>query len=226
MSFIVAIDGTAGTGKGTLTKLLSQKLGLLNVDTGALYRCVTLEMLNRNLILEQEAEIISLIDEIDIQIKNDKGDQTIFLNGNNVSEQIRSKEVSNLVSQVSSIVGVRLKVTELERDFGNNNAIIMEGRDIGTYVFPNADVKIYLDATPEERARRRFKQNQEQGIQMSFEEVLQNIIMRDKNDKEKKVGALKVAKDAIVIDTTTLTVEEMTERVEEIIQNKMNEKGI
>lgn len=226
MSFIVAIDGTAGTGKGTLTKLLSQKLGLLNVDTGALYRCVTLEMLNRNLTLQQEEEIISLIDEIDIQIKNDQGEQTIFLNGNNVSEEIRSKKVSNLVSQVSSIVGVRLKVTELERAFGNNNAIVMEGRDIGTYVFPNADVKIYLDATPEERAKRRFKQNQEQGIQMTFEEVLQNIIMRDKNDKEKKVGALKVAEDAIIIDTTTLTVEQMTEMVEKIIKSKMKEKGI
>lgn len=224
MSFIVAIDGTAGTGKGTVTKLIAQDLGLLNVDTGALYRCVTLEALNRNLTLENQQQIIDLIDEITIEIKNDKGDQTVFLNQEDVSEKIRTKAVSNMVSQVSSIVGVRLKVTELERAFGRKQNIVMEGRDIGTYVFPNADIKIYLDATPEERARRRVNQNKEQGIDIPYEEVLANINMRDENDKAKEIGALKVAKDAIVIDTTQMTVEEMRVTIEEIIKAKYNPK--
>lgn len=223
MPFIVAIDGPAGTGKGTITKLISQEMGLLNVDTGALYRCVALACLRKGLRIEEEKKISELVDTLMIEIKNRNGEQTIFLNGEDVTMEIRSKEVTNIVSFVSSIIEVRLKITELERAFGKENDIIMEGRDIGTYVFPNADVKFYLDATSEERAKRRVAQNQEKGISISFEEVLQNIITRDENDKNKKIGALKIAEDAIVIDTTAMTITEVKQKVKEIIQRKKEE---
>lgn len=225
MSFVVAMDGPAGTGKGTITKLVSQELGLLNVDTGAIYRSITLETLNRGFNPQKnQQEIINLVDEIEIEIKNENGEQTIFLNGKDVTNPIRTPEVSNLVSQVSSIVEVRLKVTQIERSFGREKDIIMEGRDIGTYVFPNADVKIYLDASPEERAKRRFLQNQEKGIHTPYEQLLEEINTRDYKDKHKEIGSLKVAEDAIVIDSTTMSIEEVKNRVIEIINQAKNRR--
>lgn len=224
MSFIVAIDGTAGTGKGVITKLIAQELGLVNVDTGAIYRCVTLATINKGYTLENKQEIIDLVDDLDIKIENNNGEQTIFLNGENVTNEIREEHVTNLVSQVSAIPALRVKVTQIERSFAKNADIIMEGRDITTYVFPEADVKIYLDATPEERARRRVKQNEEMGIHIPYEEVLESINKRDKNDKEKEIGALKIAEDAVVIDTTNMTVEEEKSKVLEIIKAKYNKK--
>ncbi len=220
MSFIVAIDGTAGTGKGTITKLIAQELGLINIDTGAIYRCVTLASINKGYSLEDKQEIIDLVDQLDIQIKNDNGEQTIFLDGEDVTTKIRQQQITNMVSKLSAIPQVRLKVTDIERSFAKDADIIMEGRDITTYVFPEADVKIYLDATPEERARRRVKQNEEMGIHVPFEEVLNSINARDKNDKEKELGALKIAKDAVVIDTTGMSIEEEKNKVMEIIMKK------
>lgn len=225
MPFVVAMDGPAGTGKGTITKLVSQELGLVNVDTGAIYRSIALETLNRGFNpQENQQEIIDLVDEVKIEIENKKGEQTILLNGTDVTNQIRTPEVTNLVSQVSSIVEVRLKVTEIERNFGKENDIIMEGRDIGTYVFPNADVKIYLDASPEERAKRRFLQNKEKGIHTPYEQLREEINKRDYNDKHKEIGSLKVAEDAIVIDSTTMSIEEVKNRVIEIINQAKNRR--
>ncbi len=224
MPFIVAIDGPAGTGKGTITKLVAQDLGLLNVDTGALYRCVTLEVINRKLNLENKKEIIELMDEINIQIKNNNGEQTIYLNEKDVTDNIRKKEVNDLVSEISNISEVRQKITKLERGFGKKQDIIMEGRDISTHVFPNADIKIYLDATPEERAKRRLLQNQEKGIDIPYEEILHSINKRDENDKNRKEGPLKLAEDAILIDTTNMTIDEVKKEVEKIINNKYNKK--
>lgn len=222
MSFIVAIDGPAGTGKGTVTSRISKKLGLVNIDTGATYRCVTLAMLNEKIQLDELEEIKKLLEKIKIEIKNENGESLVFLDGVDVTEEIRSKAVSEMVSKVSAIKAVRYKMVELQRELAKNKDVIMEGRDIGTYVFPNADVKIYLDATIEERANRRYKQNKEKGIDMSYEEVLKNISMRDKQDKEKEMGALKVAEDSTVIDTTDISIEEVQERIEKIIAEKRN----
>ncbi len=147
-------------------------------------------------------------------------DIKVFLNGEDVTSEIRNMEVTKIVSQVSSIVAVRLKMVELQRRMAKGKDVIMEGRDIGTYVFPNADVKIYLDADIEERAKRRFKENQEKGIDSSYEEVLENIKLRDENDKNKEIGSLKIADDAIIVDSSKLTIEEMTNKVEEIIREK------
>lgn len=221
MAFIVAIDGPAGSGKGTITKLVGEELGLINIDTGATYRCVALETLNRNISIEQKEEIVKILDEINIEFKTENNEKRVYLNGQDVTTQIRSKEVSKIVSQVSSIIEVRLKMVELQRRLAEGKNVIMEGRDIGTYVFPNANVKIYLDASAEERANRRYKQNQESGIVMSYEEILENIKMRDKNDMEKEMGALKQADDAIYLDSTNLSIEQVKEKIVEIIKLKM-----
>ena len=221
MSFIVAIDGPAGSGKGTITELVGKELNLVNIDTGATYRCVALETLNRNIALEDKGKIISILDDINIEFINTNEGKKVFLNGNDVTAKIRSKEVSQIVSQVSSIKEVRFKMVDLQRRLAEGKNVIMEGRDIGTYVFPNANVKIYLDATAEERANRRFRQNQESGIEMTYQEILKNIKMRDKNDMEKEIGALKQAEDAIYIDSTNLTIEEVKEKIVDIIRKKM-----
>ncbi len=226
MSFIVAMDGPAGTGKGTITKLVAQKLGLVNIDTGATYRCVTLAMLRENVGLEQEDKIKEILEKSKIELKNENGKQLVFLNGEDVSKQIRSQKVNELVSQVSSLKFVRYKMVDFQRKLAEDKDIIMEGRDIGTYVFPNADVKIYLDATAEERARRRQRQNEENGIESTYKEVLANIIKRDENDKNKEMGALKIADDAIVVDGTYDSIEQNTQKVIDIINEKKNNKNV
>ena len=215
---IVAIDGPAGSGKGTITKNVERKLGFLNLDTGATYRCVALETLRNNLRLDQETEIIKIAKNIKIEIDNKRDKDIIYLNGEDVSTKIREKEVTAIVSQVSSIISVREEMVKVQRNLAKGKNVIVEGRDIGTVVFPNADLKIYLDASEEIRAQRSYKENQEKGIDMTYEEVLENVRMRDYNDMHKKVGALKKAEDAIIIDSTNLTIEEVTDKVIEEIE--------
>lgn len=218
MSFIVAIDGPAGTGKGTITSLISKELGLVNIDTGATYRCVALYTIRNNIKLEEKEKIIVSLENIEIDMQNQSGEQKVFLNGEDVSKEIRNKEVSQIVSQVSSIKEVRYKMVEVQRKLAEGKNVIMEGTNITTVVFPNANVKIYMDADEKERAKRRYKEMQEKGIQMTYEEVLKNIQIRDKNDKEKEVGALKIAEDAIYIDTTGLSIEEVKDKILNIIK--------
>ena len=220
MSFVVAIDGPAGTGKGTITGLISKEMGLVNIDTGATYRCVALYAIRNNIKLEETSKIIASLENIQIDMENENGEQKVFLNGEDVSKEIRSKEVTLIVSQVSSIKEVRYKMVDIQRNLAKGKNVIMEGRDITTVVFPNADVKIYMDAKEAERAKRRYKEFQEKGIDMSYEEVLKNIRARDKNDREKEVGALKIAEDAIYLDTTDLTIEEVKEKVKQMIEEK------
>lgn len=217
---IVAIDGPAGSGKGTVTKVIAGRMGLINLDTGATYRCVALETLRRGVTLEEKDKIVELVDGLNIEFKHENDFIRVFLNGEDVTSEIRSIEVTKIVSQISSIVPVRLKMVDLQRKMAEGKDVIMEGRDIGTYVFPNADIKIYLDADVEERAKRRYKENMEKGINTSYEEVIENIKIRDENDKNKEIGALRVAKDAIIVDSTKMTIEEMADKVEEIINKK------
>lgn len=224
MSFIVAIDGPAGTGKGTMATILSKKYNLVNIDTGATYRCVTLAMLNKNVSLDDEEGIADILKNIEIELLNENGKQKVLLNGEDVTEKIRSKEVSAKVSPVSSIKQVRLAMGGLQRKMAQGKDVIMEGRDIGTVIFPNADVKIYLDANVEVRAKRRLKQNEEKGIKMSYEEVLENIKKRDKNDMEKEMGALKVADDAVVIDGSDMSIKEEARTISKVIDAKLKAK--
>lgn len=217
---IVAIDGPAGSGKGTITKKIGKKLGLIYIDTGAMYRCASLYMIRNNIKLDELDRVAEMLENIDIKQVKDGDIDRFYLNGEDVSDKIRSKEVNEIVSQVSHIVIVREKMVELQREMGKSANIIMEGRDIGTNVFPNAEVKIYLDASAEERANRRMKQNEEKGIDMSYEEILENIKFRDNNDKTSLVAPLKQAEDAVYVDTTSLTIDEVVDRIEKIILSK------
>ena len=167
-----------------------------------------------------EKKVIELLDSISIEIENTPLGDKIYLNGEDVTTKIREKDVTKVVSPVSSIKEVRFKMVDLQRKLAEGKDVIMEGRDICTYVFPNADVKIYLDASEEERARRRLLEMQEKGIDITYEEVLDNIRKRDYNDKHKEIGALKLAPDSIVIDTTNMTIEEVEEKVIQIIEEK------
>ena len=217
MSFVVAIDGPAGAGKGTITKLVGEKLGLVNIDTGATFRCVALNMLQKNVKMEEEEKIQEILDNINIEM-NSNG--KIFLNGEDVTHRIRENDVNNLVSPVSTLQIVRNKLLEIQRNIAKGKNVIMEGRDIGTVVFPNANVKIYLDATAEERARRRVLQNKEKGIESSYEEVLNGIKERDERDSNRKIAPLKKAEDAIYVDSTNLTIEQVVEKIIGIINDK------
>ena len=209
-NMIIAIDGPAGSGKGTITKIIADRLGIVNIDTGAMYRCIALAFLRSNLSIEDKEGIIALTKKIKIEFgENGK----VFLDKEEVSGLIRTKEISTVVSPISSIVEVREEMVKLQRQLAEGCSIIMEGRDITTVVFPNADYKFYLDATLEERARRRFKQNQEAGIEMSYEEVLESIKKRDYNDMHKEVGSLTRTKDQIYIDSTNLTIEEVAQEI-------------
>lgn len=217
MSFVVAIDGPAGAGKGTITKLVGEKLGLVNIDTGATFRCVALNMIQENINIQEEGKIEEMLTKINIEMHpNGK----IYLNGEEVTNRIRENDVNDLVSPVSVLPVVRNKLLEVQRNIAKGKNVIMEGRDIGTVVFPNADVKIYLDATAEERARRRVLQNQEKGIECSYEEVLQGIKDRDKRDSTREIAPLKRAKDAIYVDSTNLSVEQVVQEIIEIIKKK------
>lgn len=218
MSFVVAIDGPAGSGKGTVTKRVGEQLGLINIDTGAMFRCVTLNVIEEKVDIEDENRIEEMLDKIEIDMK-ESGE--IFLNGKDVTNRIRENDINNMVSPVSIIPAVRKKLLDLQRKIAQGKKVIMEGRDIGTVVFPNADVKIYLDASPEERARRRMKQNQEKGISGSYEEVLKNIIDRDRRDMSREVAPLKRAQDAVYIDCSSMSIEETVQEIVKIINKNI-----
>lgn len=205
---VIAIDGPAGAGKGTITSKVAEKLGLVNIDTGAMYRCLTLEVLRNNISKDDEDKIVELASKIKIEFDENKN---VFLNNEDVTEKIRSIEVSSLVSEISSIVKVREIMVEAQRKLAEGLNVIMEGRDITTVVFPNADYKFYLDASVEERARRRLIQNKEKGIESTYEEIKDNIEKRDYNDMHKEVGALKRTDDQIYIDSTNMTIDEVVD---------------
>lgn len=220
MGFIVAVDGTAGSGKGSITKIVAERLNLTAIDTGAMYRCVALAMLEQNIKLEELDKIAELLKNIKIEFVEDENGKKVFLNGKDVSLKIRTVEVTEYASPVATIGIVREHLVKLQREMAESIDVIMEGRDIGTNVFPNADVKIYLDATPEERALRRFKQNKENGIDTSYEEILKNVIDRDYRDSHRELSPLTKAPDAIYVDSTGMTVEEEAEVVIKIIEEK------
>ena len=221
---IVAIDGPAGSGKGTITEIVSKELNLINISSGGAYRCVALLAIENNIEIWQKEKILDVLNSSTIEFKNENGKDVIFLNGKDVTNRIKENDVANIVSQISSIKEVRFKLNEIFRQCAKGKNVIMEGRDIGTYVFPNADVKLYLDASEEIRAKRRVRQNKEQGIETNYEEVLENLRFRDKNDREKEVGALKQAEDAVYINSDDMTPQQEADEVIKVIKTKV--KGL
>lgn len=220
MGFIVAVDGTAGSGKGTITKIVAQRLNLVSIDTGAMYRCVALECINQNIEYTEIEKIKKVLEHINIELKKENDQQLVFLNGKDVTRNIRTTEVDNQVAKFAAIKEVREKITPMQRQMGKNSDIIMEGRDIGTVVFPNADVKVFLDCSVEERAMRRYKQNLEKGITSTYEEVLAGIKERHRLETEREIAPLTKAPDAVYIDSTGMTIEQEAESVINVIKEK------
>lgn len=214
MSKIVAIDGPAGSGKGTVAKILADKCNLTYIDTGAMYRAIAYSALQNNIDISEEDKIVQLAKNSKIDFIDGK----TYLNGEDISKEIRTMEVTRIVSPISSIVKLREILVNMQREMAGNLDVIMEGRDITTVVFPNATYKFYLDADIEERAKRRYKENIEKGMKVSFDEILENIKKRDYNDMHKKVGSLKRTEDSIYIDSTNLSIEEVVEKMKNIIE--------
>ena len=217
----VAIDGPASSGKSTISKLIAQETNFLYLDTGAMYRATTLAFLRNNIAVVDNEAIKDLLENLVISFKNSDDGQLVFLNGDDVTREIRNLEVTRNVSAVSAIKAVRKKLVEMQRKIANNHSIIMDGRDIGTVVLPNAELKIYLVASVQARALRRFKENQEKGIDLSLEKLEEEIAHRDFLDSTRKESPLKKADDAIEIDTTSLSIQEVVSEITNHIQEKM-----
>lgn len=215
-NFVVALDGPAGSGKSSISKLVAQKLGFTHIDTGAMYRAVTLEALRRKINIEDESAY-SFLEETSILYKNN----TIYLNGENVSKEIRSIEVTQNVSTCCKFAVVRNLMVKYQRESAKIGNVLMDGRDIGTVVLPHADLKIFLTATPEVRAKRRFEELQKKGVLMSYDEVLKEIKERDYKDSHREIAPLKMAEDAILLDTSKLSIEEVTERVIKLVNERL-----
>lgn len=213
---IIAIDGPAGSGKSTVAKLVANELGFLYVDTGAMYRALTLKAMQKGVDLKDESALIELAKKTSIKLEGQSdGRLKVFLDAKDVTNQIRTPEVTSNISYIANVPGVRQEMVKLQRRIGHSaeKGAVLEGRDIGTVVFPDAPKKFYLDASVEERARRRHKELLENGINTQLDRIEADIRIRDKKDQTRKVGALKKAADAILIDTTDLTVQEVIDGV-------------
>lgn len=222
MSIAVAIDGPAGAGKSTISKSAAKELGFIYVDTGALYRTVGLAASRRNIEPVAGDEVNNLLDSIKVELTfNDKGEQVVLLDGEDVSAFIRTPEASMMASKISAIPEVRAYLLDLQRNMATTNNVIMDGRDIGTVVLPNAEVKIFLTATPEARATRRYKELMEKGMDVKYDDILQDVITRDYNDSHREIAPLKQADDAVLADTTEIDLQGSIDLIVSIIKERM-----
>ena len=223
---IIAIDGYSSTGKSTVAKQLARALGYVYVDTGAMYRAVTLFAMRNQFIgedfFQKEKSIESLADvQLNFHFNAEKGFAEMYLNGENVEQEIRTMEVSNFVSQVATIPEVRKKQVQQQHELGKEKGIVMDGRDIGTVVFPNAELKLFMTASAQTRAQRRFEELQQKGENVTFDEVLQNVKSRDQIDTSRKDSPLIKAKDAVVIDNSEMSLDEQFEKILSLAKNSI-----
>lgn len=221
----VAIDGPAGAGKSTIAKMASKELGFIYIDTGALYRSIGYFVLKNGGDLENADSIISFLPQINAEIKFIDETQHVFINGEDVSDKIRTEEISRAASKVSAIPKVREFLLSLQRDFAKRYNIVMDGRDIGTVVLPNATVKIFLTASAQERANRRYKEQIERGFDVNYDDILADIKERDYRDENREIAPLKPAEDSIYLDTSDNTREESIEAVLKIVKEEIKKKG-
>ena len=220
MSYCVAIDGPAGAGKSTIAKKIAKKMQLIYVDTGAMYRAMALFLLRNHVSPEDAAAIERTCEDAEIGICYEKGQQVVYLNGENVNDLLRSEEVGKMASISSQIKSVRRKLVDLQRRLAETTDVIMDGRDIGTCVLPDADVKIYLTASSRVRAQRRFDELQEKGIACNFDEIEKDIIERDRRDMTREESPLKKAEDAIEVDTSDMSIEQVIATIIRISEEK------
>ena len=217
-NLIVAIDGPAGSGKSTIAKLLAKKYDLTYIDTGAMYRMITLYLLENNIDINDLKEVERVLNTVNLDMQGDK----FYLDNVDVSTKIREKRINDNVSKVASIKIVRSNLVDLQRKISNNKDVILDGRDVGTVIFPNAQVKIFLIASPEERARRRYNEFLEKKVEITYDEVLKSLKERDYIDSTRKESPLKKADDAIELDTTNLTIEDVINFISKKIEKNIN----
>ena len=213
---IVAIDGPAGSGKSTVSKMIADDIGFIYLDTGAMYRLFAYKLIKENVDMDNNEEELRILEDLNIDMKNGK----FYLDNEDVSDKIRSREVSSGASKVARIKEVREKMVDIQREFSKSKNVILDGRDIGTVVFPNADLKIYLNAASEVRAKRRFEELKEKDKNVNYNEILKEIEERDYHDSSRKESPLRIADDAIVIDTTDFTIDEVKKKIKNIIKTK------
>lgn len=213
MSYNIAIDGPAGAGKSTIAKLIAKKKNYIYVDTGAMYRAMALYFLETGIKADEQEKISHVVDQIDVTITYENGEQVVWLNGRNVNGMIRTEEVSRMASATSVNSDVRAKLVELQRKLALKENVVMDGRDIGTVVLPNADVKVYLTASSAVRAKRRYEEQIAKGEECNLEEIEKDIIERDHRDMTREISPLRQAEDAILLDSSDMTIEEVADAV-------------
>lgn len=223
-TFNIAIDGPAGAGKSTIAKRIAKKLGFIYVDTGAMYRAMGLYFLRNHIEASDTEKIEAACKDVDITIEYKDGEQVVLLNGENVNGLIRTEEVGNMASASSVNKAVRLKLVELQQNLAAKENVVMDGRDIGTYVLPNADLKIYLTASTTERARRRWAELKDKGINADIEAIERDIIERDNRDMNREFAPLKQAKDAYYLDSSDLTIDQVVEKIIELYNETCTRK--
>ncbi len=211
--YSIAIDGPAGAGKSTIAKKIAKQLGFIYVDTGAMYRALALYFIRNNITAEDETAIEASCEYADVTIEYKDGEQQVLLNGENVSGLIRTEEVGNMASASSVYPVVRLKLVELQRSLAKKADVVMDGREIGTFVLPDADLKIFLTAGSKERAKRRYLELQEKGVSADINEIEKDIILRDNRDMNREFAPLKQADDAILVDTSYMTIDEVIDTI-------------
>ena len=222
MSIAVALDGPAGAGKSSIAKRAAAALDFIYVDTGALYRTIGLAASRRGVVPVASPEVEELLSTINVDLTfNEKGDQVVLLDGEDVSGVIRTPEASMMASKISAIPAVRAYLLDLQRNMAKTHNVIMDGRDIGTVVLPDAQVKIFLTASPEARAERRYKELVEKGMNVKYEDILQDVITRDYNDTHRETAPLKPAKGCVMVDTTELDFEQSVEKIISVIKERI-----
>ena len=213
MGYNVAIDGPAGAGKSTIAKLVAKEKGYIYVDTGAMYRALAIHFLKKGIAPENTEDVIEACSDADVSIRYEDGAQQVYLNGENVTGMLRTEEVGNMASKTSAVPEVREKLLELQRTLAKKNDVIMDGRDIGTNILPDADVKIYLTASVETRARRRYDELKEKGEDCDLDQIAQDIKERDERDMNRETAPLKKAEDAILVDSSYMTIPEVVSEI-------------
>ncbi|MFC3211408.1 MULTISPECIES: (d)CMP kinase [Planomicrobium] len=221
-SIQIALDGPAAAGKSTIAKIVAEKLGYIYIDTGAMYRAITLKAIREGINLESGEEAGRLLADTRIDLQPSQDGQLVFLDGKNVTEDIRSQNVTNSVSMMAAHESVRKQMVKLQQILASGRGVVMDGRDIGTQVLPNAELKVFMSATVEERARRRFEENKKRGIDTPLDDLQKEIAARDKMDSEREVSPLRQAQDALYLDTTNLSIVDAASEILKLAEERLD----